>query len=53
MKRLFITAMFMLMTVMTITAQTALKKVYNENIDPMEQIDKALVKAKAEGKYVV
>lgn len=26
----------MLMTVMTITAQTALKKVYNENIDPME-----------------
>ncbi|WP_294914337.1 DUF255 domain-containing protein, partial [uncultured Prevotella sp.] len=53
MKRLFITATFMLMTVMTITAQTALKKVYNENIDPMEQIDKALVKAKAEGKYVV
>lgn len=44
MKRLFITAMFMLITVMTITAQTALKKVYNENIDPMEQIDKALVK---------
>ena len=43
----------MLMTVMTITAQTALKKVYNENIDPMEQIDKALVNAKAEGKYVV
>ena len=43
----------MLITVMTITAQTALKKVYNENIDPMEQIDKALVKAKAEGKYVV
>ena len=43
----------MLMSVMTITAQTALKKVYNENIDPMEQIDKALVKAKAEGKYVV
>ena len=53
MKRLLITAILMLMTVMTITAQTALKKVYNENIDPMEQIDKALVKAKAEGKYVV
>ena len=53
MKRLFITATFMLMTVMTITAQTVLKKVYNENIDPMEQIDKALGKAKAEGKYVV
>ena len=40
MKRLLITAILMLMTVMTITAQTALKKVYNENIDPMEQIDK-------------
>ena len=43
----------MVTTMMTITAQTALKKVYNENIDPMEQIDKALVNAKAEGKYVV
>lgn len=53
MKRLLITAILMLMTVMTITAQTTLKKVYNENIDPMEQIDKALVKAKANGKYVV
>lgn len=53
MKRLLITAILMLITVMTITAQTALKKVYNENIDPMEQIDKALVKAKANGKYVV
>ncbi|WP_308269059.1 thioredoxin family protein [Prevotella sp.] len=53
MKRLLITAILMVMTVMTITAQTALKKVYNENIDPMEQIDKALVNAKAEDKYVV
>ena len=43
MKRLFTTAMFMLMTVMTITAQTALKKVYNENINPMEQIGRAHV----------
>ena len=34
----------MLMAVLTINAQTALKKVYDENIDPMEQIDKALVK---------
>ena len=36
MKRLLITAILMVTTVMTITAQTALKKVYNENIDPME-----------------
>ena len=34
----------------TLSAQTGLKKVYNEDIDPMEQIDGALVKAKAEGK---
>ena len=53
MKRLLITAILMVTTVMTITAQTALNKVYNENIDPMEQIDEALVKAKTNGKYVV
>ena len=37
----------------TMNAQTKLKKVYNEDADPMEQIDQALVKAKADGKYVV
>ena len=30
-----------------------LKKVYNEEINPIEQIDQALVKAKAEGKFVI
>ena len=34
-------------------AQTGLKKVYNEKINPMEQIDEALMNAKAEGKFVV
>ena len=34
-------------------AQTALKKVYNEDINPLVQIDQALVKAKANGKFVV
>ena len=33
--------------------QTALKKVYNEQIDPLEQIDQAIVQAKAEGKFVI
>ena len=33
--------------------QTALKKVYNEELNPLEQIDQALVQAKAEGKFVV
>lgn len=34
-------------------AQSALKKVYNENINPIEQIDQAITKAKAEGKFVI
>ena len=38
---------------LTLNAQTALKKVYNENINPIEQIDQALVKAKSEGKFVI
>ncbi len=33
--------------------QTALKKVYNENINPLEQIDKAVAQAQAEGKFVI
>ena len=48
--------LFLLLTIffaLTANAQTALKKVYNEDINPMEQIDQALVKAKTEGKFVV
>ena len=33
--------------------QTAFKKVYNESIDPMAQIDEALAKAKKNGKFVI
>ena len=33
--------------------QTALKKVYNEEINPLEQIDQALEQARAEGKFVI
>ena len=43
----------MVVTLMTVNAQTALKKVYDESIDPMEQIDKALAVAKSDGKFVV
>ena len=39
--------------VITANAQGALKRVYNENIDPMEQIDEAVAKAKAGGKFVI
>ena len=31
----------------------SLKKVYNEEINPIEQIDQAVAKAKAEGKFVI
>ena len=34
-------------------AQTSLKKVYCEDINPLEQIDQAVDKAKAEGKFVI
>lgn len=34
-------------------AQNALPKVYDENINQMQQIDQALLKAKAENKFVV
>ena len=43
----------MVVTLMTVNAQTALKKVYDESIDPMEQIDKALAVAKSDGKFVM
>ena len=33
--------------------QAALKKVYNEEINPLEQIDQALAQAQAEGKFVI
>lgn len=34
-------------------AQTGLKKVYNEDINPIDQINQAIVKAKSEGKFVM
>ena len=52
MKRAII-ALFSLLLAFAVEAQTELKKVYNEDINPNEQIDQALVKAKAEGKYVI
>ncbi len=36
-----------------VDAQTGLKKVYNEEINPLEQIDNAVVKAKANDKFVI
>ncbi|MCR5158889.1 MAG: thioredoxin family protein [Prevotella sp.] len=53
-------AVFMLVAAVPVSGQDAqggqqpaLKKVYNEDINPLEQIDSAIVKAKSEGKFVV
>ena len=53
MNKRFIISLFMALTINSAHAQQALKKVYNEAIDPMAQIDSALVKAKGANKYVV
>ena len=51
MKKVFITLLAALL-VITADAQ-GLKKVYNETINPIEQIDQAVAKAKSEGKFVI
>ena len=53
MKRNVLTAAFALLFAVTLHAQTGLKHVYNEDINPLEQIDQALLKANSEGKFVV
>jgi thioredoxin-related protein len=52
MKRILI-ALYAVLLAATAEAQTEQKKVYDEDINPLEQIDQALVKAKAEGKFVI
>lgn len=51
--RRIILAMLMAVAVNVVNAQTTLKKVYDENINPLEQIDRSVAKAKTEGKFVV
>lgn len=47
-------ALILLTVFLTLTAEAqGLKKVYNENINPIEQIDQAVAKAKSEGKFVI
>ena len=53
MRRLLLTAFFMAFAVILADAQGALKRVYDESVDPMAQIDGALAKARAENKFVV
>ena len=52
MKKIFL-AFFAILLTVAVNAQTGLTKVYNEEINPIEQIDQAIVKAKSEGKFVI
>ena len=58
MKRIILIAIASLLVSASVNAQTpqkqqGLKKVYNEDINQLEQIDKAVSQAKKEGKYVI
>lgn len=53
MKKKMFLALVAVLFALTANAQKALKKVYNENINPIEQIDQAVAKAKSEGKFVI
>ncbi len=53
MKRFLLLALCLIASTALLVAQNTLKKVYDETIDPMEQIDKAVAQAKTEGKIVI
>ena len=53
MKKLFAALLLSVVMSLPLQAQEAVKRVYDETIDPIEQIDQALAKAKAEGKFVI
>lgn len=56
MKRTVLTVLIMAVFSASVCAQTAqnkLAKVYDETIDPIQQIDKAVAKAKTEGRFVL
>jgi thioredoxin-related protein len=53
MKKTVFSLLLMAMMTLTVQAQTAAKKVYDEEINQLEQIDKAVAEAKASGKFVI
>ena len=53
MKKSIFIALLAVLFSLSSNAQSNLKKVYDETIDPMEQIDKAVVKAKSTDKNVI
>ena len=52
-KKRFLLSFLALFIAFVADAQTAAKKVYDENINPIEQINQAVLKAGMEGKYVI
>ena len=52
-KKIFSVIVMVCVLMLSVDAQDAIKRVYNEDINPNEQIDKALATAKSEGKFVV
>jgi len=53
MKKVISTALMSAFFALAMNAQTTPKKVYDEDINPIEQIEQATAKAKSEGKFVV
>lgn len=53
MRKTIVISLLTVLFAVAVNAQTATKKVYNEDINPVEQIDQAVVKAKSEGKFVI
>ncbi len=53
MRKTLILLLLVFLFALTMNAQTTLKKVYNEDVNPIEQIDQAVLKAKSEGKFVI
>lgn len=53
MKRLTIALLLTLTTILTAYAQTPLKRVYDDNLNSIEQIDAALAEAKGTGRFVL
>ena len=52
-KKIFSVIVMVCVLMLSVDAQDAIKRVYNEDINPNEQMDKALATAKSEGKFVV
>lgn len=53
MKRKWFIASLLAVASLAASAQAGLKRVYDEDINPVEQIELSLVRAKADGKFVV